>query len=117
MAVAIRYEPTSHAAHNGNGHRALLERRRAARHPLSVPVRVRTEHVPWFEEAMTLDVSAEGLRFISNREYAPADPLFISFNAYGFTPWPFGEEVRARILRVEPLADGNSLAVIVQRLP
>src|SRR5438270_3464524 len=66
-AVALHFAPPFRP--NGNGHANERERRHSPRWPLAIPVRVRPEHIPWFEEAMTMDVSANGLRFLSSREY------------------------------------------------
>jgi len=40
-----------------------------------VAIRVRPRHMPWFEEAMTLEVSADKLRFVSNRVYEPGQTV------------------------------------------
>ncbi len=53
FAVAIQFEERGHATSNGNRARHNPERRASPRCTLGVPVRVRPEHVPWFEEAMT----------------------------------------------------------------
>ena len=66
---------------------------------------------------MTLDVSSEGLRFVSNREYAAADFLLISFDPFISLSWPVGQEIRARIVRTATLPESSALAVSVQRLP
>src|SRR5262249_33502150 len=60
-AAALRFEIASHPTANGNGHREL-ERRTSPRRAVAVPIRIWTEHVPWFEETMTLDVSRESVR-------------------------------------------------------
>lgn len=87
------------------------------RRPLAIPIRVRPEQIPWFEEAMTLDVSSESLRFVTHRVYSPGDALRISFTQPGSSPWRGESEQAARIVHVEPLPDGTSLAVTVQRIP
>src|SRR5260221_11546028 len=63
LHFALPFRPES----NGNGHAKELERRESPRRPLAVPVRVRPEHIPWFEEAMTIDVSAHGCVFLAGR--------------------------------------------------
>src|SRR5579859_7313298 len=65
-AVALHFALPARPESNGHGHFQELERRRSPRRTLGVPVRVRPEHIPWFEEAMTLDLSANGVRFLSN---------------------------------------------------
>jgi PilZ domain len=117
LLVAIQFEKTRHATYNGNGHYRDLERRASPRRSLAMPVYVRPERIPWFEEAMTLDVSPGGLRFVSSREYAVSDRLLVSFDPHASAPWQGGAEIRARIVRVEPLPESSALAVIVERLP
>ena len=114
-AIALHFQPQFHAESNGNGHAKDRERRSAPRRPLAVPVRVRLEHVPWFEEAMTLDISAQGLRFLSSREYAIDANLRVSFEPLASVPWPTGADVPARVVRVEPVPDSSALAVTVSR--
>ncbi|HYL67584.1 MAG TPA: PilZ domain-containing protein [Candidatus Limnocylindria bacterium] len=115
--VAIRFERARQAISNGNGHVPDLERRASPRRTLAMPVHVRPERVPWFEDAMTLDVSIEGLRFVSSREYALSDRLLLSFDPFASAPWHCGAEIPARIVRVERLPESSALAVTVQRLP
>ena len=115
--VAISFAPTAHAAHNGNGNKIAVERRASPRFAVSFPLRVRPNYLPWFEETMTTDASSDSLRFITTREYAPSDQLFISFDAHSQSPWPGGAEICAKIIRVESLPEKSALAVVVQRLP
>ena len=84
---------------------------------LAVPIRVRPERIPWFEEAMTVDVSSETLRFITNRVYSPGMMLHISFVNPGTSPWAGDGERNARIVQIEHVRETNSLAVTVQRIP
>jgi len=116
LRVALRFEKSRYEASNGNGRPPDPERRASPRRTLAMPVHVRPERIPWFEEAMTLDISGEGLRFMSNREYALSDRLLVSFDPRATTPWQAGTEIPARIVRVERLPEGNALAVTVQRL-
>jgi len=114
--VALCFAPTPHAAQNGNGKLYAAERRCRPRHPVSLPLRVRPESMPWFEETMTLDASSDSLRFLSNREYAPSGELLVSFDAKSQAPWPGGIEIRSQIVRVETLPGKAALAVVVHRL-
>jgi len=113
-ALAVRFELTLPCAPNGD--RQASERRATERRPIALPVRVRWGKVPWFEEAMTVDVSAEGLRFLSNREYPCGDELLVSFDPAVSAPWPSATEHRAKVVRVEPLPESPALAVTVRRL-
>jgi PilZ domain-containing protein len=117
LDAALCFDRASHVASNGNGKNFAAERRATPRHPLSFPLRVRPEYLPWFEETMTTDASSDGLRFLTTREYAPSDRLFISFDAHSQSPWPSGVEIRAHIVRVESLPGKTALAVVVQRVP
>jgi len=115
--TALRFEigPRYRSNGNGNGHKRAVERRASTRQPLAVPVRVRPERVPWFEEAMTIDSSLEGLRFRSNREYRPGQFLAISFESADSSPWPGATEVLLVVVRVEPETPGPALHVAVCR--
>jgi hypothetical protein len=115
-AAALRFEIAPRAASNGNGHQRELERRASPRRPLALPVRVRPEHVPWFEETMTLDISASGLRFLSSREYEPGQHLIVSFEPGALSPWPAGGEFRSLVVRIDPMPQSSALAVTVYRV-
>jgi PilZ domain len=115
FAVAIRFEEQTHPASNGNRARYDPERRSSPRRELAVPVRVRPEHMPWFEEAMTLDFSSKGMRFRSQREYGLGEPLRIALRDLASTPWSGSREFRAHVVRVSPAPDGVALDVSVCR--
>jgi hypothetical protein len=114
-AVALHFAFSPRTQANGNGHAKEQERRDSPRRPLALPVRVRPEHIPWFEEAMTMDVSAHGLRFLSSREYQEGDRLLLSFEATASVPWPVASETSARVLRIESVPDSAALAVAIVR--
>src|ERR1700687_3829688 len=114
-AVALHFALSPRTLANGNGHAKEHERRDSPRRPLALPVRVRPEHIPWFEEAMTMDVSAHSLRFLSSREYQQGDRLLLSFEATASAPWPVASETSARVLRIESLPDSAALAVTIVR--
>jgi hypothetical protein len=97
---------------NGNCTRPVRERRGSPRRLLAVPIRVRPEQVPWFEETMSLDFSARGMRFRSNREYTEGEVLGITFEAPSPARWPGPVEFRAKVVRVfpQPTALGWTLA-------
>lgn len=116
FAVGIQFETHTHAASNGGGHRREPERRASSRRALAVPVRVRPEGIPWFEETMTMDFSARGMRFRSRREYQPGDTLNLAFDAKTSTPWPGSGEFRSRVVRVSPVPDSFALDVCICRL-
>jgi hypothetical protein len=115
--VALRFEiaPRHRSNGNGNGYRREVERRANARQQLAVPIQVRPEHVPWFEETMTIDCSAEGLKFRSNREYSPGEYLVISFESVDTSPWQVAAELVLMVARVERMAESPALNVAVCR--
>ena len=114
-AIALHFQPQFHSESNGNGHSQERERRASPRRPLAIPLRVRLEHVPWFEEAMTIDVSAQSLRFLTTREYAPNANLLVSFEPLASVPWPTDTEVATRVVRIESIPQSSALAVTVTR--
>lgn len=83
---------------------------------VALPIRVRPRHMPWFEEAMTLEVSADRLRFVSNREYIAGETLLVTFAAGDAKPWQGGENIPARIVNVEKMPQSTSLVITVERL-
>lgn len=117
FAVAIHFEEHPHTATNGHRTHHDPERRSSPRCALGVPIRVRPENVPWFEEAMSLDFSSRGMCFRSQREYLLGEPLKIALEDSASTPWSGAREFRARVVRVSPAPDGVALDVSVCRMP
>jgi PilZ domain len=115
QVVALHFALLSHTQSNGNGHAKERERRGSPRRPLALPVRVRPENVPWFEEAMTVDVSAHGLRFLTSREYQQGARLLISFETATLAPWPSVAETSARVTRIDPVPESSALVVAIVR--
>jgi hypothetical protein len=115
FALAIHFEGSGHAGSNGNLERRDPERRASPRRMLAVPIRVRPEHVPWFEETMSLDFSPRGMRFRSHREYAEGELLRIALEDASSTTWLGGGELRAKVVRVARAADGLTLDIGVCR--
>jgi hypothetical protein len=115
QAVALHFAPPPRPESNGNGHAKGRERRHSPRRPLAIPVRVRPPHIPWFEEAMTIDISAHGLRFLTSREYQEGDSLLVSFEPAASAPWPTASETAARVRRIEPVPESAALAITISR--
>ena len=115
FALAIHFEDSGRVGSNGNLERRDPERRGSPRRMLAVPIRVRPEHVPWFEETMSLDFSPRGMRFRSQREYAEGEPLRIALEHASSTTWLGAGEFRVRVVRVAPAADGPTLDIGVCR--
>lgn len=116
FAVAVCFEEHPRTASNGNSHRREPERRGSPRRALAVPVRVRPETMPWFEEAMTVDFSAKSVCFRSHREYDVGEQLKVAFVDSTPTPWPGTGEFQARVVRVAPATDTFALDVSVCRV-
>jgi hypothetical protein len=114
-AVAVHFALSFRPESNGNCHAKELERRDSPRRSLALPVRVRPDHIPWFEEGMTIDVSAHGLRFVSSREYQEGQRLLVSFAPPAAAPWPTTSETAARVLRIEGMPGSAALAVTIVR--
>jgi hypothetical protein len=74
------------------------------------------ERIPWFEEAMTIDVSAKGMRFRSQREYAPGEHLKITFEDPASAPWHGAREFVSEVVRVASVAGRATLDVSVRRM-
>ncbi|MBZ5703684.1 MAG: PilZ domain-containing protein [Acidobacteriia bacterium] len=108
-AIAVHLD----IAASRNGHPRAQERRAHPRRPLALPLRVRPDYLPWFEEAMTLDVSAAGLRFRSTRDYQPGARLFLSFDTSPAAPAPAQE---FRVIRVQPENATGAVTVSVRRI-
>jgi PilZ domain len=116
FAVAFRFEELPHSSSNGEAHWCEPERRGSARKALAVPVRVHPERIPWFEEAMTVDFSAKGMRFRSQREYAVGERLKIAFEDSASAPWHGATEFASEVVRVASVPGGAALHVSVRRM-
>ena len=116
--LGIEFVPARRAAAGGNGLRKQTDHRSSSRQAISIPVRVRLADVPWYEEAMTLDLSFDGMRFLSTRLYEPGNQVYVSLRAGTLPPgWASGRETRALVVRVDPDPRSNQVAVAVSRLP
>jgi hypothetical protein len=116
FAVAFHLKERAHSSSNGAAGRHEPERRGGARRALAVPVRVHPEEIPWFEEAMTIDISAKGMRFRSHREYELGDRLKIAFEDSPSVPWHGAAEFRSRVIRIAPVPGSIALDVGVCRV-
>lgn len=115
FSLAIQFEAQARSPHNGNSARREPERRGSPRRSLSMPIRVHQENVPWFEEAMSLDLSPRGMRFRGQREYAAGELLRIALEDASSAAWPGSGEFRAKVVRVAPVQDGAAVDVGVCR--
>jgi len=115
FAVAFHLKEQAHASSNGTASHHEPERRGSARRALAVPVRVHPEGIPWFEEAMSIDISAKGMRFRSHREYELGDQLIIAFADPPSAPWHGTGEFLSKVIRIAPVPGSVALDVSVCR--
>jgi len=95
-------------------------RRQHNRAPLALPIRVRPPGSPWPEEAMTVDISDDGLRFCTPRLYRVGDALHLALPPGAIRgPWGSAAEVLARVVRVvrSPSLIEQEVAVVLLRAP
>jgi len=116
FAVAFHFDQQPHPSSNGSANRREPERRGSMRRALAIPVRVHPERIPWFEEAMTIEISAKGMRFRSHREYQLEDHLKIAFEDAASSPWSGTGEFLSKVVRVAPVPGSVALDVSVRRV-
>jgi hypothetical protein len=116
FAVAFHFDQQPHSSSNGNANRHEPERRGSIRRALAIPVRVHPVRIPWFEEAMTIDTSAKGMRFRSHREYDLGERLKITFEEATSAPWHGAGEILSEVVRVAPVPESAALDVSVRRV-
>jgi len=116
FAVAFQFESQPSSSLNGHAQRSESERRNRVRKALAIPIRVHPEQIPWFEEAMTLEVSEKGMRFRSQREYASGDRLKIAFANPASAPWHGNGEFLCEVVRITPILGSAALEVSVFRV-
>src|SRR4030081_1945694 len=114
--VAFHYWGPTPSPANGNAPVYQRERRGSMRRTLAIPIRVSPERIPWFEEAMAIDISEKGMRFRSHREYALGDYLKIAFEASASAPWHGAGEFRSKVMRIAPVPGSVALDVSVCRV-
>src|SRR6266568_4412253 len=115
FAVAFHFEEQTHNSSNGNARPREPERRGSMRRALAIPVRVHPQRIPWFEEAMAIDVSAKGMRFRTQREYSLGDRLKIAFQDPASAPWHGAGEFLSEVVRVSDVPGSIALDVSVCR--
>jgi hypothetical protein len=116
FAVAFHFEERPHFSSNGNALRLEPERRGSVRRTLAIPVRVHPELIPWFEEAMTIDISTKGIRFRGHREYDLGEHLKITFADASSAPWHGAGEILSEVVRVASVPESAALDVSVRRV-
>jgi hypothetical protein len=116
FAVAFQFEEPARSSTNGNSDRHEPERRGSKRKALAIPVRVHPERIPWFEEAMTVNISTTGMRFRGHRGYEPGERLNIAFEDSASAPWSGAREFLSQVVRVAPVQGSAALDVSVCRV-
>jgi hypothetical protein len=116
FAVAFQFEDQPHVFSNGNDQRREPERRGSVRKVLAIPIRVHPERIPWYEQAMTIDISAKGMRFRSHREYSLGDQLKIAFEDPASAPWHGAGEFLSEVVRIALAPGGVAVDVSIRRV-
>ena len=83
---------------------------------ISVPIRVRLRHIPWHEEAMTIEASSDKVRFLSNREYESGETLLVTFLNTDTRPWQGIGEIPAKIEKIDKMPESSSLIITLKRV-
>jgi len=113
--VAIQFEGAAHAQTPENGSRGTNKNQNGTGNKISLPIRVRLQNVPWHEEAMTVEVSRDKLKFVTNRQYAFGQRLLVSFGAGGEAPWTGDGEWETEVTGIEMEEGNESLCVTVRK--
>jgi len=111
--IALQFERAAHSA-SGNGKTARGDRNGACKN-VALPIHVRPEHVPWYEEAMTIEASPGRVKFLTNREYAFGEKLLVSFAAGGEAEGNVAEEWEGEVTGVEMEAGKEAVVITVRR--
>ena len=90
-------------AQNGNGN------------SVAFPIRVRPPHIPWHEEAMTVELSRDRLKFRTNREYHFGERLLVSFASRSDAPWVGDGEWETEVTGIEMEAGSDSLRITLRK--
>jgi hypothetical protein len=113
--VAMEFEGVSHSKSQGNGNRDARKNKNGRGTVLALPIRVRPANVPWYEEAMTVEISRDKLKFVTNREYSFGERLLVSFVSQGEPPWGGDGEWETQVTGIEMQAGSESLWVTVRK--
>lgn len=114
--IALHFEGIPKPIGASNGHKQVSAVRNGPERSVALQIRVRPQHIPWFEEAMTVEVSPDRMRFMSNREYSLGEALLVTFVSNEAKPWLGSGEMLARVVNVEKLPQNSSLVITLTRL-
>lgn len=86
----------------GSKRPAEQERRRSERVPCALPIFIRLAETPWPEEAMTRDLSSQGVRLETSHIYSPGQAVMAQIP---WGEWSTRGQIRGRVVRTEPPTD------------
>jgi hypothetical protein len=113
--VGLQFERTAYPALSGNDKDHSTDKKNGAGRNIALPIRVRPRSVPWHEEAMTMEVSPEKVKFVTHREYSFGQQLLVSFDARSDAPWAGDQEWEGQVTGIEMDADSDSVTVTVRK--
>jgi len=113
--VGLQFECMAHPALSGNDKDHSTNKKNGAGRNIALPIRVRPRSVPWHEEAMTMEVSPEKVKFVTHREYSFGQRLLVSFDARSDAPWVCDQEWEGEVTGIEMDADSDSVTVTVRK--
>ena len=113
--AALQFEATAHSQTRRNGSRKADSSENGATNKIALPIRVRPEHIPWPEEAMTVEVEQDKLKFLTNREYELGQRLMVSFVSESESPWSGDGEWETLVTGIEMESGKDSLYVTVEK--
>jgi PilZ domain len=114
-AVAMHFEGVADPQSRRSGGPEAGHNRNGEGSKIALPIRVRPQNIPWHEEAMTIEVSPEKLKFVTHREYAFGQRLLISFVSGSETLWVGDGEWITQVTGIEMEAGSDSLIVTVRK--
>jgi hypothetical protein len=112
--AALQFGISAHLQPPRNGTLGTQVKYNGAGNRIALPIRVRPQHVPWHEEAMTVEVGRDKLKFLTNREYSMGQRLLVSFAAGSEAPWRDGEW-ETRVTGIEMEAGSEAVYVTVRK--
>jgi hypothetical protein len=113
--AALQFEATAHLQTRRNGGWKANAGGNGTGNKIALPIHVRPEHIPWPEEAMTVEVEQDQLKFLTNREYSLGQRLLISFASGREAPWGGEGEWETRVTAIEMERGKESMYVTVQK--
>jgi hypothetical protein len=113
--VAMHLEGAARAQSRRNGSDEANKHQNGAGTKIALPIRVRPDHIPWYEEAMTIEVSPGKLKFVTNREYRFGERLLVTFASGSESPWSGEGEWETQVTGIEMEAGSDSLCVTVRK--